>query len=52
VTATLFDTLTMAIFMRNDQPLTAAVFSLSYDLGSDDVLDVLSAIQWTGVRIK
>src|SRR5262245_2361665 len=45
------DTLTMAIVMTNDEALTAAVFSLHYDLGGDDHLDVVSAFQWQGVAL-
>lgn len=45
------DTLEMAILMRNDEPLTSAFFSLSYDLDGDDELDVVSAFQWAGVLI-
>src|SRR5262245_18103591 len=46
------DRFTMAVRMRNDQPLTAAIFSLSYDLEGDEKLDVLSAFQWFGVPIN
>jgi len=44
--------LTMAAVMRNDVPLTIAIFSLSYDLDGDNELDVVSAFQWGGVRIN
>lgn len=44
--------LTMAAFMRNDVPLTIAVFSLNYDLGGDDELDVVSVFQWGGLPIN
>jgi hypothetical protein len=46
------DELTMAVMMRNDQPLTLAVFSLNYDLDGDDELDVVSAFQWRGIPIN
>jgi hypothetical protein len=42
------DTLTMALLLRNDQPLSAGIFSLGYDLGGDDELDVIAAIGWAG----
>ena len=45
------DTLTMAVRLRNDQSLTAAVFSLNYDLDGDNELDVVSAFQWLGVPL-
>jgi hypothetical protein len=45
------DRLTMAILMRNDEDLTAAVFSLSYDLDGADRLDIVSAAQWQGIAI-
>jgi hypothetical protein len=45
------DTFTMALIMTNDQTLTAAIFSLSYDLGGVDTLDVVSAVQWSGLPI-
>jgi len=46
------DTLTMAILMKNDEQLTAAVFSLNYDLDGDDNLDIVSAFQWQGLAIN
>ncbi len=46
------DTLTMAILMTNDEPLTAAVFSLNYDLDGDNHLDIVSAFQWHGIAIN
>jgi hypothetical protein len=46
------DLLTMAIMMRNDQPLTLAVFSLNYDLDGDNELDVVSVFQWGGIPIN
>jgi len=46
------DTLMMVVRMRNDEPLTAAVFSLNYDLDGDDELDVVSAFQWVGVFLS
>ena len=46
------DTLTMAILMTNDEPLTAAVFSLNYDLAGDDHLDIVTAFQWHGLAIN
>lgn len=46
------ETFTMAVLMRNDEPLTAAVFSLDYDLGGDDELDIVSAFQWFGVPLN
>src|SRR5262245_407010 len=46
------DTLTMAVILRNDQPLTAVVFSVAYDLDGDDELDVVTALQWSGVAIN
>jgi hypothetical protein len=45
------DTLTMAIFMRNAAVLSAATFSVVYDLDADDELDVVGAFEWTGVRV-
>lgn len=45
------DTLTMALIMHNDQTLTAAIFSVSYDL-TGETLDVVSAIQWGGLPIN
>ena len=44
--------LDMVVRMSNDQTLTAALFSLNYDTDGDDELDVVSAIQWRGVRIN
>jgi hypothetical protein len=51
VTVSPGDTLTMAAVMRNDQTLTAAIFSLNYDLDGDNELDVVSAFGWGGVVI-
>lgn len=45
------DTLTMAVLLRNDEPLIYASFALNYDLDADDELDIVSAFQWRGVRI-
>jgi len=45
------DTVTMAVVMTNDQALTAAVFSLNYDLDSRDMLNVVATFQWAGVAI-
>jgi hypothetical protein len=45
------DEITMALIMKNDEALTAAIFSLSYDLGGD-TLDVVSAVQWSGLPIN
>jgi hypothetical protein len=42
----------MAIMMRNDQPLTVAVFSLNYDLDGDQDLSVIDAFQWGGLAIN
>ena len=44
--------LTMAVVVRNDEPLTIAVFSLNYDLDGDNELDVVSAFQWGGVPLN
>jgi hypothetical protein len=46
------DALTMAAIMRNDQTLTIAIFSLNYDLGGDNELDVVSVFQWGGLPIN
>jgi hypothetical protein len=46
------DTLTMAVVMRNDEPLTIAVFSLNYDVDGDNELDVVSAFMWQGIPIN
>src|SRR5262245_23481465 len=43
--------LDMAVFLTTDAPITAAVFSLNYDLDADNELDVISALQWDGVQI-
>lgn len=51
ITAPVGDTLTMAIRMRNDEPLSLSIFSLNYDLDGDDELDVVAAFQWLGVSI-
>ncbi len=45
------DWLTMAIIMRNDVPLSVAIFSLNYDVDGDNELDILSAFQWHGVAL-
>jgi hypothetical protein len=45
------DILTMAILMRNDQSLSAAIYSVVYDLDGDDELDVVGAFEWGGVRV-
>jgi hypothetical protein len=45
------DVVTMAVVMRNDVPLTVAVFSLHYDTDGDNELDVLQAFQWHGVAL-
>jgi hypothetical protein len=42
----------MAVRLTTDEPLTIAVFSLNYDLGSADHLDVASAFQWHGVPLN
>src|SRR5262245_2934516 len=46
------DTLTMAVRMRNDEPLLIGIFSLNYDLDGDNELDVVSAFEWSGVAIN
>jgi hypothetical protein len=46
------DELTLAVLMRNDAPLTLAIFSLRYDLEGRDELDVVSAFQWRGLAIS
>jgi hypothetical protein len=46
------DTLTMAAIMTNDERLVISVFSLSYDLGGNDELDLVQAFQWVGVPIN
>jgi hypothetical protein len=38
--------------MRNDEALTAGIFSLNYDLDGDNELDVVSVFQWSGVAIS
>lgn len=45
------DVLTMAIVMRNDESLGAAFFSLHYDLGGDNELDVIAAFDWGGIAL-
>jgi hypothetical protein len=45
------DTLTMVVLLHNDEALTAAWFSLNYDVDGDDELDVVSAFQWRGLAI-
>jgi len=45
------DTLTMAVRMRNDEPLAYAFFSLNYDLGGEE-LDTVSAFGWGGVALN
>ena len=52
VVAVAGDTLTMAVFLRNDEPLTQAIFSLNYDLDLNNELDVVSAFSWSGVFIS
>jgi hypothetical protein len=52
VTASAGDLLTMALIMRNDQPLTAAVFSIAYDLDGGNELDFVKAVQWSGIAIS
>ena len=44
--------LTMAVVMRNDVPLTIAVFSLNYDLDGDNELDIVSFFGWGGVPLN
>jgi hypothetical protein len=51
VTVAPSSTLTMAVIMRNDQTLTAAVFSANYDLDLIDDLDPIGVFQWGGVAI-
>jgi hypothetical protein len=46
------DELKMSVIMTNDQPLTAAIFSLNYDLDGKNELDVVSAEQWEGVQVR
>jgi hypothetical protein len=45
-------TLTMAARLTADQSLTVAIFSLNYDLDSDNELDVVDVFQWSGVAIN
>src|SRR5262245_23555528 len=45
------DTFVMHAVMTNDQTLTAAVFSINYDLGGQNTLDVNTAFQWHGQAI-
>jgi hypothetical protein len=45
------DTLVMSVIMRNSVALTAAVFSVDFGL-ADQELNVLSAVQWAGLRIN
>jgi len=42
-------TLTLGVFLRNDQPIGIATFSLRYDLDGDDELAVARATQWHGL---
>lgn len=51
VTVAPSSTLTMAVLLTNDQTLTAAVYSLNYDLEGNDTLDVLAQFGWSGVGI-
>jgi hypothetical protein len=46
------DQVTMAVILRNDEPMTQAIYSLNYDLGGDNELDVVSAFSWGGVFIS
>ena len=46
------DTFVMHAVMTNDQTLTAAVFSINYDLGGTNSLDVVSAFQWAGQAVN
>ena len=52
VNASAGDVLEMAVVMRNDEPLTAASYSLNYDLDGDNELDVLGAFLWRGVALN
>ena len=42
-------TLTLGVFLRNDERIRVATFSLRYDLDGGDELDVARATQWRGV---
>jgi hypothetical protein len=42
-------TLTMGVFLRSDERIGVATFSLRYDLDGGDELDVARATQWRGV---
>ena len=46
------DTLEMVARMTNDQALTAAFFSISYDLDLVDRVDIISAFQWGGLAVN
>jgi len=46
------DTLTMAVLMRNDVPLSFAQFMIVYDLpGPTNELDIVSVVVWGGVPV-
>ncbi len=45
------DTLTMAIFMRNDVPITVAIFGIGYDTDGKNELDIGSVVVWGGVPV-
>jgi len=51
VVAAVGDTLTMAVLMRNDEPLSIMQFGVEYDLPlpGTDKLDVLSEFSWGGL---
>jgi hypothetical protein len=42
------DTLVLRVVLHNTEPLTAAAFHLAFDL-ADEELNVVSAVQWSGV---
>src|SRR5262245_7487058 len=52
VTAAPGDTLQMAVRFTNDQGLTAAVFSLNYDLDGKSELSVATQVGWLGVSLN
>jgi len=45
-------TLEMNIVMRNDEGLSGHAFSINYDLGGGDVLDVLKRGAWVGIAMN
>jgi len=46
------DQVTMAAMVTNDEPITAIIFSLNYDLALENGLDVVSVNQWLGVALN